>query len=178
MIKRFTAFSYLFLLLVPFAVVFFALKAEHYQHRKKVKHQLIASIDRDELVLLGFKNSEMGKLLRWEHSKEFEYQGEMYDVVERQSTADSMFFWCWWDNDETQLHRKLDRLLALSQTTHSPFQKRNDRLLNVFKSMRPEHGIQIALHAFVQTLKKSPAMDEILAMSYAEAPPAPPPEQF
>ena len=68
-------------------------------------------LDPSELVLLTFAKSETENLLQWEHSREFEYGGEMYDVVETRKNKDSVSYLCWWDNEETKLNQQLSKLL-------------------------------------------------------------------
>ena len=43
----------------------------------------------------------------WEHSKEFEFKGEMYDVVFTEYIEDKVIYYCWWDNKETKLNKQL-----------------------------------------------------------------------
>lgn len=73
---------------------------------------MIAGINPEELVLLKFSKEETQTKLRWEHSKEFEYNGQMYDIVSKEVKGDSIFYRCWWDHDETKLNKKLKSLVA------------------------------------------------------------------
>ena len=73
---------------------------------------MIAGLDPAELVLFKFTRLEAQTKLRWEHSKEFEYRGQMYDVVSSETKGDSIFYRCWWDHKETQLNKKLNILVA------------------------------------------------------------------
>jgi len=75
---------------------------------------MIAGIDKSELVLLKFSKKEALQKLEWEHSREFEYNHEMYDVVDSKVFGDSIVFWCWWDHEETKLNRQLKSLVALT----------------------------------------------------------------
>lgn len=79
---------------------------------REVKWKMIAGLDQEELVLLKFSNEETKTELRWEHSKEFEYKGQMYDIVSKEIKADSVFYRCWWDHEETLLNKKLTKLVA------------------------------------------------------------------
>ena len=49
--------------------------------------------------------------LKWKHSKEFEYKGSMYDIVETSIHGDTTYYWCWWDNKETELNKQLGKVL-------------------------------------------------------------------
>ncbi|HET8803629.1 MAG TPA: hypothetical protein VFM72_03560, partial [Aequorivita sp.] len=44
--------------------------------------------------------------------KEFEYNGQMYDIVSKEIKGDSIFYRCWWDHEETQLNKNLKKLVA------------------------------------------------------------------
>lgn len=86
--------------------------------KREIKHKIIAGIDKNELVKLEFGYDEL-KNLRWEHSKEFEYNGEMYDIVETEIKKEKVIYYCWWDNEETKLNRQLNNLLNIAWSEHS-----------------------------------------------------------
>ncbi len=82
--------------------------------RREFKHKMVAEINEDELVLLKFTKQETQTKLRWEHSKEFEYNGQMYDIVSKKVKGDSIFYRCWWDFEETALNKKLTKMVAFA----------------------------------------------------------------
>lgn len=109
---------------------------EHERHlvRKSVKRRLIAGVESSELVLLKFSKEETQTKLRWKHSKEFEFNGQMYDIVETSFQDDSIFYRCWWDHAETALNKKLDKLLA-EAWGHAPVKKdSSEKLVSFLKS--------------------------------------------
>ncbi|MFH1049421.1 MAG: hypothetical protein V1779_00660 [bacterium] len=53
-----------------------------------MKWNMIAGLDKDELVLLKFTEEELVLKLRWEHSKEFEYHYQMNDIVDQAIQGD------------------------------------------------------------------------------------------
>lgn len=75
-----------------------------------------------ELVWLKFSAEEARSELEWEHDREFEYRGQMYDVVRSEVKGDTTFYLCWPDAAETALNRQLEQLVAES-TTHDPAQR-------------------------------------------------------
>lgn len=95
---------------MPFAGTYYWLQLRKYQVRKEVKKKIIAGISRDDLVVLKFSKKETNTVLKWKHSKEFEYHGEMYDIVETEFHNDSVIYYCWWDHEETQLEKQLKNL--------------------------------------------------------------------
>lgn len=102
--------------------------------RKEVKKQLIAGIDRTDLVLLKFTKKQANNL-KWEHSKEFEYRDQMYDVVEAEWKGDSVYYWCWWDHEETRLNKQLAQLVREVWGHHPENKETQHRLIVFFKSL-------------------------------------------
>ncbi|MEO9475589.1 MAG: hypothetical protein ABJG41_08640 [Cyclobacteriaceae bacterium] len=110
--RRITGILLLLLLLAPFLGTYSWLHYQKHTIRKSIKRKLISITEKEELVLLKFKKSEVNSKVRWEHAKEFEYKDEMYDIVESKTFGDSIHYYCWWDHEETTLNRQLDDLLA------------------------------------------------------------------
>ncbi len=111
--KRSLIGIFLFLCLIaPLASTYLYLKHQKKLVRKEIKWRIIAGIDRSELVFLKFSKEEKLLLLNWKHSKEFEFKGEMYDIVETHDRDDSTFYWVWWDHEETKLNRQLKEIVA------------------------------------------------------------------
>lgn len=96
---------------------------------------MIAGIDKKELVLLKFSKTEIDTKLKWEHAKEFEFNHEMYDVVDKQISKDSISYWCWWDFEETQLNKRLNHLLVDVYQHDSKSKEKQASLHNFYKSI-------------------------------------------
>lgn len=161
-------------LVAPFFGMHSWLQLRKHAVRKQVKRELIAGIDKDELVLLKFSKTEVEEKLRWKHSKEFEFDGWMYDIVSVETTTDSIFYHVWWDNEETQLSRQLNRLTAIAFGND---QKRQEK--------------QTHFNQYVRTLffskSRTWTLEERLSMTFPQnqfsgfccwniSPPSPPPE--
>jgi hypothetical protein len=101
---------FILLLSAPFWGTFSWLKMEKHIVRKSIKHKIIDGIDDDLLVHKSFAKKDTAILLKWKHAKEFSHYGEMYDIVSRTYTKDSVSYALWWDNEETQLNKKLAQL--------------------------------------------------------------------
>jgi hypothetical protein len=89
---------------------------------------MIAGLDKQELVRLELSAEEISSELKWKHSREFEYNGEMYDIVYIEASADSTVFHCWWDHEETTLNQQLKSLLAIAFNKDPLKKDRQDRL--------------------------------------------------
>jgi len=103
--------------------------------RREVKHLLMESECEDDFVHLAFTTEETQTLLHWEHAGEFEYQGEMYDLVRTETRNDSVFYTLWWDHDETALNQKLAALTKTRQGESNPAKER--QLIDDFKVYPP-----------------------------------------
>ncbi len=99
-----------FLVIDPVLVTFTWLQHKKTTVKKEVKRQIEEGIDEDEIVLLTFSKEEIKTKLRWEHPREFEYNHRMYDIVESMTEGDTVYYWCWYDHEETMLNRRLAEL--------------------------------------------------------------------
>lgn len=148
----------------------------HYQKvmvRKEVKWKMIEGLDREELALIKISKKQSGQL-NWEHSKEFEYYGEMYDVVYKKETTDSLFYWCWWDHKETQLNRQLASITKDLLDSDTKRKESSSRVAFFFKSLYSENAELLEKFAIEDVQNSFPfyARDW---KSLAHSPPIPPP---
>ena len=97
-------------------------------------------MDREELVLLSFTEEENQKLLRWEHEGEFEFNGQMYDIVETEVRDGLISYWCWPDNKETILNNQIKTLVAKALGSHPQQKEQQKRLITFLQiSYLPNH---------------------------------------
>jgi len=129
-------------MVAPIAVTFTWLHFQKKQVRKEVKWKMIAGLDKEEFVLLKFSKAESLSQLKWEHSNEFEYNNQMYDIVERAVKGDTIYYWCWWDHEETRLNKKLNELVAFALGNNTESKDAQKRLVNFLKSLfHPETSV-------------------------------------
>ena len=150
------------------------LKNQQKQVRREVKQKLIAGINKDELILLTFRESDLNTKLTWKHSREFQFQGEFYDIVEKQIQGDSISYWCWWDNEETQLSRKLDHLMAMHWNQNQNHKQDKEQIQQFYKNLYFEELSQPQV-SFNPAFKKADWSYKKLMQSIAVAPHVPPP---
>jgi hypothetical protein len=99
------------LFIAPFYGTYLYLSLQQKIIQEAVQRKLEEGIPSNELVKLTFSTSEINKVLRWEHDKEFEFKGQMYDVVEVTDVGDSLQYLCWWDKAETATKKNKQKLL-------------------------------------------------------------------
>lgn len=134
----------------------------------------MANIDSSKLELLKFAQSEIQTKLRWEHSREFEFEHQMYDVVESKIVGDSIYYWCWWDHEETELNQLLKELAIQAFDQHPKNKQQQERLLNYLKSLYCIHHLEA--DSIVYFPPNSPSVaDTIEYSSLCISPPTPPP---
>ncbi len=106
-------------LILPISIVFIFLQYQKKELKKSIKHQINQGISIEELVLIKLSKKDIHTKLNWETFDEFEYQGALYDVVKTKSTSDSVYYYCWLDNEELVLNKQLAMLLnvALNNNT-------------------------------------------------------------
>lgn len=110
--KKIAVFSLLFcFLLDPIIGTFTYFYVKRTFIKIEVKNKISSGISRDKLVLLKFSVEESKKKLNWKHSREFEYNHNMYDVVEKKTIGDTVYYWCYYDHEEAELNRKIEKLI-------------------------------------------------------------------
>lgn len=157
--------------MLPFAY----LKMERKAIRKAIKHKIIEGIDKEELVLLVFHKEEVNQKVKWKHSKEFQYKAEMYDIVETEFINDSVYYWVWWDKEETALNKKVASLVR-QNFAQNPYQNnKNEVITHFFKTLyfsSPTVLINPKL-----TLQLSHLTHYLADFSFGQqSPPTPPPQ--
>lgn len=103
--------------------------------KKAVKANLLSGEKEKELVWLKFSKEEVHTKLRWEHDHEFEYQGQMYDLVEVHQQTDSVSYLCWWDHAESGLNQKLESLISHFMGKDPENSSQQERLFEFYKSL-------------------------------------------
>lgn len=153
-LRQLLAILLLCFLFGPFLGHFGYLHLKKRQIKKEVKWRMIAAIDKSELEHFTFAKADTARLLRWKHSREFEFGGEMYDVVSRSIDGDSIHYTVWWDSDETQLNRKLQNLLADMVGHKAPINQGKNEVLKVYK-LYYDLGKYVCLPQPVEVLSQS-----------------------
>jgi len=134
-LKKIISILLLLVLTAPVAGTYLWLQLKKQVIKKEIKWKMIDGIDRNELVLLSFTVKESETLLRWKHAREFEFRGEMYDIAEVITKGDSVFYYCWWDHEETALNIKLNSLVAHAAGKSTQSQDKVKQVIQFFKSL-------------------------------------------
>lgn len=144
--------------------------------KKQIKREIIASIDKSELVQLTFTKDQLETELEWEHSKEFEYNHQMYDIVEADTTENIITYWCWWDTEETELNQKLKKTLANFLNNDTKNKETKTRFANFYQSLF--HSKTEAWKALNKQVSKTNNFAYIFNYSSLHFPPTTPPPNY
>lgn len=92
---------------------YLTLQLEREAIRSAVKTKIFEGLDRSELVFIP-RASENDVSFEWKENAEFSLNGHFYDIVERISIEGAEGYWCWLDNDESDVEDKINSLCALN----------------------------------------------------------------
>lgn len=99
------------ILLAPGFASFGWLHFQKMRIKNEVKSRIIQQIDDSLLVKMTFSVEEAETKLKWKHSKEFEYNHQMYDIVKVHIDNGLVTYWCWKDHKETRINRQIEALV-------------------------------------------------------------------
>jgi len=133
--QKLTSILLLSVLTAPAVLTCFWLSYQKSVVRHAVKQQLMEGLEASEMVLLKFTAAEAKTKLEWEHSREFEYDHQMYDVVDTKTIGDTIYYWCWWDHQETKLNLQLNQMAANAFNNDPQNREKHRWLLSYFKSL-------------------------------------------
>jgi hypothetical protein len=158
------------------AYVYLQYKKQHI--KRAIKWEMIAALNKKELVHLKFSKQDADTKLMWEHSKEFEFNNEMYDVVATEVSRDSVTYICWWDYEETKLNRDLNTLVADYLTNTPVNNKGNERVFDFYKDLFCSQTTTSYQTYYCISMPISLEYLCIQPNSLKYSPPSPPPEFY
>jgi len=122
-LKPFAGIVLLLVVIFPFlgTLIWMEGRLASIQHTVSLKMKKATSVE-DQLPWT-FSIQDAATKLHWEHSREFEYKGEMYDVIRTTYAGDSVTYWCYWDRKETKLRKQ--RNVIVFNLLGPPPQERN-----------------------------------------------------
>lgn len=123
---RFTVFGMAMSAVLFICVYWFVLHHQRNEIRHEVRTIIKNQVDRSDLTLLTFSPSELTYAVQWKHGKEFKFKGKMYDIIEREYKDGLVYYYCWKDEKENELNKKMDQLLAF-MLGDNPQQKNQER---------------------------------------------------
>ena len=88
-----------------------------------------------EILIFNKEDIQKGKIdFKWIHSREFKYNGDMYDIVKKEETAEQLIVYCINDTKEKKLEEDFKR--EIENNTSNKQQKSENN--NSFKTLLAE----------------------------------------
>lgn len=115
--KKIFAIGFLLVLLLPAIATYYVYQYREAKWEQEVKEHIAQGIDLSQLRVFTFSEEDSKTELNWEHSKEFEYKGEMYDIVRSETKGDSITYFCFWDKTEKGLKKQYRHLFSTALFT-------------------------------------------------------------
>lgn len=167
----------LFFFILPILSSYLYLSTERYLVKKAVKRMIINGMEEDQLIAFTFSAHDSAEVLQWKHAREFQFEGEMYDIVRFEfAGGDSTRYICWHDRDETRLNEQIASLLPTIFGHHEQTRQTKDRLYQFYThlfyeytsvELKPLNGSPLLLSSFDQ-----------LYSAYQPSVVSPPPQKF
>jgi hypothetical protein len=174
---RITPILLLAVLLLPLAGTYTAFKIRQYKIHKTIKRQIKRGVKEADLVLLkihrDYEEKENSRFKRI-HSKEFRFDGEMYDIVRQEQQGDTTFYWCVWDKEETTLFADLGKMVQKAMGANPEQKKDSDQLSKFLSSLFFEE--QHENYFLLLTSVTSGIHFQFFAKNFIAEIPSPPPE--
>ena len=124
---------------LPFLGTWHFYNSQVSQIRREVKRSIQQGLKDEELVVLSFHTNKINDLY-WEHDDEFEYFGQMYDVISQKEANDSIHYTCYHDTRETFAKNKLRNTIAAALAQKPTEQNRQMLIQLFFKNLfLPDH---------------------------------------
>ncbi|MEZ4829349.1 MAG: hypothetical protein R3C61_24130 [Bacteroidia bacterium] len=165
-----------FCLVMPFTGAWTVLHLQCFLLRQQIKSRLLPHLGEAELVNFRFARDKAPLALRWFHSREFELDGRMYDVVSLRVSEDSIIAICWPDLEESVLNQKIARLTSGALNDDPARKESQKRIISFFYNLfkTEESRFCLSFSARQAYLLKNDGFDRL---SPCFSPPVPPPEK-
>lgn len=178
MFKQFISVLIVFILWVNIIGYYPIFKIAEWRIQCSVKQQIKKNLSKKDLHVLSFPTKQK-KIIKWERKdKEFEYKGQLYDIVYTEIIEDTINYYCLKDNEETLLFSYLDRLVKKEVTARSsPLRKNMTDLFKIF-STSICYTNKNSLYNSLQKLQHGHSSYPFLENSYILKKVTPPPKQL
>ncbi|GAB1447932.1 hypothetical protein MASR2M44_09340 [Bacteroidota bacterium] len=79
-------------------------------HKREVKREVLHQLPQSAFTRLAFSRfAKASDLPEWEDEQEFFWQNQEYDVVSTIETSDSLIYYAWCDEKDTQLEKLIQQ---------------------------------------------------------------------
>ena len=120
-------------LCLPMLVIWSYFMVKQQMVKNEVEEKRNEGFNKDVVKILTFAKKDIKNIVRWEYDREFEFLGEMYDVISSKESKDSVSYTCYWDIEETKIKKQIAKLF-FSDNEKLPFQHEKEaKMIEYFK---------------------------------------------
>lgn len=120
-------------LCLPMLVIWSYFMVKQQMVKNEVEEKRNEGFNKDVVKILTFAKKDIKNIVRWEHDREFEFLGEMYDVISSKESKDSVSYTCYWDIEETKIKKQIVKLF-FSDNENFPLQHEKEaKMIEYFK---------------------------------------------
>lgn len=85
-----------------------------YSIKENVKEQIERGIDGERTIVKVPKSwsENPPENFKWHEDQEFEYRGQMYDIIRQETRGNEIWYYCYWDEAETKLLNNLSKYVS------------------------------------------------------------------
>jgi hypothetical protein len=119
----------------PFWGTYTYFQVQQRKIRNEVTRKAEAGFEKTRLVLIKFTREKAENDLKWNDAREFEYKGQMYDIVQQTLHSDTIYYTCYKDHKETKLKESKDRMIAKAVGQDPSRKNQSEKLTDFFKTV-------------------------------------------
>lgn len=139
--------------LVPVVATYLWLNQERRSVKREVKQEVFSQIDLEDCAQFEF-TLEQEQQLDWEHSAEFSYKGQKYDVILKKKTHNgTTIYYCWKDVKESAIDRKIATLVNNALGGNPEKDKQHKSVTQLFKDL-PEEKLVLRTEPMLPVIKQ------------------------
>ena len=133
-LKRLFSILLISVILLPFSGTYLFFHFKEIQIKKEVNVFIQNKIEEKDIITLRFSDKEIKTRLVWKHSREFIFEGNMYDIVDQGVDGNITWYRCYRDHKETRLIKKKEKLVARAIGNDPAQKKQSERVKQIFKT--------------------------------------------
>lgn len=85
-----------------------------YTVKENVKERIKLSVEEERTLIKVPKSWSKNppESFKWHEENEFEYRGQMYDIIDKETRGNEIWYYCYWDKAETKLLNNLSKYVS------------------------------------------------------------------
>lgn len=159
----------------PILATYAWLHLERRSIKREVKQEVLGSIDLEDCVRFEFTHAQEMNL-DWEHSAEFSYNNQKYDVILKKRTKSGVtLYYCWKDVKESAIEKKIALLVNQALGGNPAKDKQHKSVTHLVKDL-PVEEPNLVVSAIIPHLSHKGGHYEAMSSGSDLKTTSPPPE--